>query len=78
MLHFSRHVGKLQLFRFSSFVLVRLVDSSSYRRKKRVAARRGVHIAGQRFTERNILAVERNRGVVVLLELSAIHGDSDK
>jgi hypothetical protein len=37
--------GDVQLFRFSSFVLVRLVDSGLYRREKRVAARRGVHIA---------------------------------
>src|SRR5271157_2915602 len=41
---FCRHIGKRQLFRFGSFVLVRLVDGSPYRREKRVAARRGVHI----------------------------------
>jgi hypothetical protein len=39
------HVGNHQLFCFSSFVLVCLVDGSPYRRQKRVAARRGVHPA---------------------------------
>ena len=40
------HTGKCQLLRFSIFVNVRLVDSSPYRREKRVAARRGVYVAG--------------------------------
>src|SRR5271166_7035535 len=42
---FCRHIGKRQLFRFSSFAHICLVDGSPYRPEKRVAARRGVHIA---------------------------------
>jgi len=42
---FCRRLGKRPLFRFSSFVLVRFVDGSPYRPKKRVGARRDVHIA---------------------------------
>ena len=45
MLQFGRHTGSHQLLRFSIVMHVRLVDGSPYRRQKRVAARRGMHIA---------------------------------
>jgi len=38
-------LAKPELFLFGCFVLARLAVSSPYGRKKRVAARRGVHIA---------------------------------
>ena len=42
---FGGHTGKPHLLAFGSFVLLRLSFSGLYRREKRVAARRGVHIA---------------------------------
>src|ERR1019366_4471093 len=58
---FGRHSGKPQLFSFGSFALVRPFFSGIDRCEKRLGARRSVHLTRERFTEGNILAVERNR-----------------
>lgn len=64
MPQFGGHTGKPHLLAFGTFVLVRLSFSDLYRREKRVAARRGVHVARQGFAEGNILAVNSDRGVI--------------
>src|ERR1035437_6667099 len=75
---FGRHTGKPQLFSFGSFVSVRTFFGSIYRCEKRLGARRSAHFARQRLTEGNIFAIDRNGGVIVLLDLGAIHCDSSK
>src|ERR1019366_4118901 len=75
---FGRHTGKPQLLGFGSFVSVRTFFGSIYRCEKRLGARRSAHFARQRLTEGNIFAIDRNGGVIVLLDLGAIHCDSSK